>query len=323
MNDMLSCSYAESLLRRHKRTQIRNVVSNKMRELGRFLISLGNVTGIRLLFDALNPQFFDNIIGSVRVISGYCEETKTFKSGSLALHMGTTLKQVCDIATKNIIKKSPIVPCTNAEEKLKDIKRLKHLIENHWSSEISSLALKNFKENNYSSPKLLPLTQDVVKFQKFVMKEANEASNALKENQHVKPLTLLINRKRIGEIQYLTTETYNKEVKENQQSEFLDCLSIAEKTLCKDFKRVVTGGKGSRPVAILFPPDIQEFIALLISFRSYCVSETNPYLFGNPNTNGWLSGYHIVKKLAEETGVSDTSLFTSTRLRKQPQYCRQ
>ncbi|XP_050509153.1 uncharacterized protein LOC126886322 [Diabrotica virgifera virgifera] len=328
MKDMLICSYAESLLRKHKRAQIRNVISNKMRELGRLLISLRNTTGIQLLFDALKPQFFDNIVGAVKVISGYCEETKTFQASSLALHMGTTLKQVCDIATKNTIQKSPIIICTTAEESLKDIKRLKNLIENHWTSEISSLALKNLKENNYVSPKLLPLTQDVIKFQTFVMNEAHQASDALKKNIHIKlnyrkliesvlALTLLINRKRIGEIQYLKTETYNSTVSENQQTEFLDCLSKTEQTLCKNYKRVVTGGKGSRPVAILFPPDLQKFIELLLSFRSICVTPTNPYLFGNPNTELWLSGYHIVKKLATKADVSDTTLFTSTRLRKQ------
>lgn len=40
MNDILICSYAESLLLRHKRPQIKNVISNKMRELGRLLIIL-------------------------------------------------------------------------------------------------------------------------------------------------------------------------------------------------------------------------------------------------------------------------------------------
>lgn len=80
---------------------------------------------------------------------------------------------------------------------------------------------------------------------------------------------------------------------------------------------MVTCGKRSRPVAILFPPDIQKFIDILTSFRNYCVPETNPYLFGNANTDGWLSGYHIVKKMAQKACVSDISLFTSTRLRKQ------
>lgn len=52
MKDPLICSYAESLLQKHKRTQIRTTISNKMRELGRLLISLKDITRIKGLFDA-------------------------------------------------------------------------------------------------------------------------------------------------------------------------------------------------------------------------------------------------------------------------------
>ncbi|KAJ8957456.1 hypothetical protein NQ318_004937 [Aromia moschata] len=56
----------------------------------------------------------------------------------------------------------------------------------------------------------------------------------------------------------------------------------------------------------------------MLSVRSECVSESNEYLFANPRTeNRWLSGYHVLKKLAQESGVSNKDLFTSTRLRKQ------
>lgn len=51
---------------------------------------------------------------------------------------------------------------------------------------------------------------------------------------------------------------------------------------------------------------------------SECVPESNEYLFANPKTeNRWLSGYHVLKKLAQESGISSKDLFTSTRLRKQ------
>ncbi|KAJ8927997.1 hypothetical protein NQ314_019463 [Rhamnusium bicolor] len=77
-------------------------------------------------------------------------------------------------------------------------------------------------------------------------------------------------------------------------------------------------GKGSKPVAILFPKDVQEFIEVLFNVRHLCVSDTNEYLFANPNTkNGWINGYNTMKKLAAESRVSDVSLFTSTCLRKQ------
>ncbi|KAL3283998.1 hypothetical protein HHI36_018168 [Cryptolaemus montrouzieri] len=88
--------------------------------------------------------------------------------------------------------------------------------------------------------------------------------------------------------------------------------------LAKKLKRIITEGKGSKHVAILFPPYIQTYVEELIIARRHCVSDTNEYLFANPNTqNRWLSGYHSVKKLVQESGIENPSLFTSTRLKKQ------
>lgn len=329
MKDMLICSYAESLLRKHKRPQIKNSISNKMRELGRLLITLRTTTGVPNLFQALKPEFFKNFILATKIISGYDPESRSFKASSLAMHMGTTLKQVCDIADKLIIEKSNLMPCTDQELCLKNIKRLRKLIERHWNFEIASLALKNLNENNFQKPKMIPLTSDVVKFQNSVMQQAKEAQVNLKEGNDSKKefktlsectlgLTVLLNRKRIGEIQHLTVNAYKNIAAQTQNEDFLQALTESEKTLAKSFKRVVTLGKGSKPVPILFSTQLQEFIDVLLSLRQKYVSENNEYLFANPNTqNRCLSGYHALKKLAQNSGVSDINLFTSTRLRKQ------
>nr|CAI5839502.1 unnamed protein product [Callosobruchus analis] len=131
-------------------------------------------------------------------------------------------------------------------------------------------------------------------------------------------LTLLINRKRIGEVQYLKLKTYSNDEEINYAEEFLESLTENENMLAKHFKRVVTGGKGSKPVAILFPKRIQYFIDVLLTVRSRCVPSSNEYLFADPKTiNRRISGYHTLKKLSSLSGVKNQSLFTSTRLRKQ------
>lgn len=66
---------------------------------------------------------------------------------------------------KNGDKKSSLFSCSKQEDTLKEIKQLKKLIETNWNWEISSLALKNLNENRHIKAKLLPLTQDVMKFQ--------------------------------------------------------------------------------------------------------------------------------------------------------------
>ncbi|XP_050314971.1 uncharacterized protein LOC126749344 [Anthonomus grandis grandis] len=329
MGDVLICSYAESLLRKHRRPQIKNVISNKMRELGRLLLTLREASGCQILLDTLKPEMFDHFVAATKIISGYNEETQSFKASSLALHMGTTLKQICDMATKLLIKKTKLLPYEDSEKCLKEIKRLKNLFENHWSSKISSLALKNLNENKYEKPKLMPLTTDIMKFNNYVSRQAREARDKLMGTTHPKAnfrllsecilaLTLLLNRKRIGEVQFLKVENYIDVSMQNVQEEFLQALSESEKILTKSFKRVVTLGKGSKPIPLLFSTTIQELINVLLAKRNVYISQKNPYLFANPNTTDkYLSGYHTIKKLAENSEVSNTTLFTSTRLRKQ------
>ncbi|CAH0549729.1 unnamed protein product [Brassicogethes aeneus] len=156
MYDKLVCCYAENLLK-HKGTQIKNVISNKMRELGRLLLCLKNLTGLQKLFDLLKPQFFDSFVAATKVISGYDPETGSFKTSSLPLHMGTSLKQVCDVAAEMVIQKSPFFPCAKPDETLKEIKVLKKLIETSWHCKITSLVSKNPNGRKYQKTKL-PLT---------------------------------------------------------------------------------------------------------------------------------------------------------------------
>lgn len=63
------------------------------------------------MIDSLKPEFFDAIVAAAKVISGYDHSSKTYKAGSLALHMGTSLRQICDVASKNIIK-CPFIQCS-------------------------------------------------------------------------------------------------------------------------------------------------------------------------------------------------------------------
>lgn len=83
-------------------------------------------------------------------------------------------------------------------------------------------------------------------------------------------------------------------------------LTAHERALTGKFKRVVTGGKGSRPVAVLFPKKIQKYIKRLLDVRDQIevVAKNNIYLFALPGTTDrWLQSYHTIKKLAKNARV--------------------
>ncbi|XP_074027761.1 uncharacterized protein isoform X1 [Leptinotarsa decemlineata] len=332
-NDPLICLYGEALLNKHKRKQIAIVISNKMREMGRLLIALKMIKIDSIgLFDTLKPENFQSFVSATKVISGYKPNDKSFVAPSLAMHMETNLKFVCNIALKIVLenRKIPKIQWTDRQQKKTEIKDFKKLIEGHWCNEISSLALKALKEKHWEKPIQLPLNSDIQLINKYINQHAEDAYIELTHSRNVvnnfKKLTecvfaetIMFNRKRIGEIQYLTIQTYNLNTDTINQESFMDSLTKVEQLISKRFKRVVAGGKGSKPVPILFSRKLQKYIDCILSFRREfdIVPETNPYLFANPaSVDRWMSGASILRKFAQKSGAKEPSLLTSTKFRK-------
>lgn len=349
-NDILICLFGEAHIKKHKRPQIATVTSNKMRELARLLIALKDIIGlkndenkiveVKKLVEVMKPEFFDDLVSATKVIAGFNPDTKTFKASSLALHMGTSLKQLCNIIHKHLMKKSEIFDFKDPDLELKNIKHLQKLVEDHWATEIASLALKDITEKHWEKPQIIPLTNDIIKFNSFVKKELEISSQLLSDMiddkneikkqtilnykrlaKSIMALVLVLNRKRIGEIQYLKTSSYLKDFSDpNNQEELLESLSTSEKILCRNFKRVVCGGKGSRPVPILFSPYLQTKIELLLKVRKMIkeIPESNEYLFANPDsTKGWFHGVSVIRSFASACGAHNSASLSSTKFRKQ------
>lgn len=145
---------------------------------------------------------------------------------------------------------------------------------------------------------ILPLTKDVLKFKNYVFAKAIEAEKILKKNKNNKEafrnlvnttltLTILYNRRRIGDVQYITLDTYYKNFSSNNLEEFEKTLTDSGIVLTKQYKRIVTCGKGNRAVVILIPKTIQNFFDTMVEIRnvSTIVPRTNPHLFAHPGND--------------------------------------
>ncbi|XP_072400507.1 uncharacterized protein [Diabrotica undecimpunctata] len=331
--DPLIRHFGENYLKKHKRAQISVACSNKMRECSRLLIEMRRHTEKKNLpfFDILNPMLFDTVVASARLISGYNEETKIYKAPSLAMHLGTTLKQICDLCSHLLMKDHPDILCNDKDAKLKELKRFKLLVNSQWSFEISSLAVKDLAEKKWNKPVLLPLTKDIIKFRNHVVNCAETNFELLQQdwtNQQAfkkvvdsaLSLTILFNRRRIGDVQYVTIDSYLKNFACVDQTEYLEQLTESEKLLSNTYKRVVAGGKGSRPIIILFPKNVQAYIDLTLQIRNETnmLSKENQYLFSYPSSKSqWVRADVVIKKFANASGAENPVALTSNRLRKQ------
>ncbi|KAF5290598.1 hypothetical protein FQA39_LY14664 [Lamprigera yunnana] len=127
---------------------------------------------------------------------------------------------------------------------------------------------------------------------------------------------LLLNRKRVGELQRMKLQTYehSEELKTPNYEEFSDAITPTEKILLKSLKRVVIHGKRGRGVPVLFSEDIQNHMTLLLEARPNFLKTNNVFLFSNPKSNQPIVGYKILQKHAHLCGAKNPNALTSTKL---------
>lgn len=134
---------------------------------------------------------------------------------------------------------------------------MKELICNEWKYEISTIAISDLQKRKWNKPSLIPLAEDLSILKRYLIEESNKFKellrvqpndiNAFKTLQELIYVQLiLLNRRRIGELQRMTVDSYTKYISNSTSEEFEACISESEKILMKSFKRVVVRGKRGR-----------------------------------------------------------------------------
>lgn len=330
ISDILIVYYGEDLLKKTKMKRSLHHISNKLRECAKLLIEMKKLDVFGGMLSILKPEYFDKCLEAVKSISRFDYERRQFGAPSLALHFRTTLIALCDLAAKCILRKKIPDFLENVDQTLKDLERFKNLVNSQWVIEIGSLALKDLNEKSAIKPKLIPLTEDIIKLVKLVEKEAEEAYEKLKlaknmESYRILSETVLVlivlhNRKRVGDVQYLDWKSCEEQIENTNivlQTELADSLTDNEKLLTANYKRIVSIGKGSRPVTILIPKKIQRYFYILCKLRNEVwFPSDNSYFFTYPNTRHWIDGCTVIRKYATKCGAKHPELLTSCKLRK-------
>ncbi len=328
-NDPVIVQYGDDYLKKHKRLHIRNTVANKVRELGRLLQQLDKVYNIKSMIEALDTKHFDKVVHSAHIITGYDPYKKEFVAPSLAMHMKTILLNACLAAKTLLSKRDPVLPVLDYEAELKKVKDFRNLVSERWKFDMGSLAHKDLDEKGGEKSANIPITSDVLKFRNYVLKLGEAAFKELINNPNDKKayknlsevsmtMTILQNRRRIGDVTYTKLQSYNTIINQRHQEEFLQNLTEPEKILSSQFKRITTLGKGSKRVPILIFKDIRRWVDLLIETRANFIPPENPFLFAEVGSKDeWAKGSSILRKLAKNSGAQYPETLTSTRLRKQ------
>lgn len=330
--DLLIVYFGDSYLKKHKRERKEYACSSRMRELSRLLIAYRDIVNdCKCCFkDILKPKNFDYFLTATRNIAGYDPKNKMFKVPSLAMHLGTYLKDMSDELTHLIVKETPGFVCKSREESelwLQEIKKFKKLVISRWNTEISSLANKDLQEKRWQKPLLVPLVSDIKTFRDETIKMAEDCYTQFINHtddigtykllvQCTLALLIIFNRRRIGDVQYLKINDYMRQNKSNVK-DFESVLTESEKILTTKYRRIVNSGKGSRQVVILLPEMLEKFINTLLEHRKKYFSQENEYVFAMPQSKiKWGQGDVAIRYLTTKIKLQYPEAISSNKLRK-------
>lgn len=294
-------------------------IRQKVRELGRLLVTLRHTTRIHNMEEAIKPANFFILTNAVKRVSGFDTETSTFKAPSLALKLGHSLRKISDIIMCRALMEED-------QEAIDSIRRFHTLHETKWSELVSHSALSNLSEAKYNKVDSLPLTRDVQKLQLYLGQQVESAREKLGDNptagtyaalaKVILCQVILFNRRREGEVARMTVKNFEDRDMSKLNDDISSGLTEVEKRLCQQFARVELKGKKGRKVAVILTSDMTDNLSLLVSKRKECgVSENNMYLFAIPCSDGHYRGQF--GQFADACGAEHPQNLRSTNLRKQ------
>nr|CAH7745321.1 unnamed protein product [Callosobruchus chinensis] len=329
-NDGLIRMLGMIIFEKHGNSQ-HEYIRQTMRQMGRLLLEIREISETyrdRNLSFFIHPNYFDTVICAVKNL---CRATMTdhgrtqYEIPSLALKIGHSLRKCVGLLRGQSLRAGLL----NENENLKSFLELLDL---EWTCRISSSALNTMIANKMNCAEVLPLTEDLMKLNKYIAKEIAIFAVLLKKNPEEKyawirlaeallARIILFNKRRSGEASKLTINQFLTETnwKKECTGELWATLSKFERELARRQKLIQIVGKRGRVVPIILTEDVTEGIKLLISTRSSIgVNVKNIYVFARINNSSiaHMRGSDALRNCVSRADLKQPSSMTGTKLRK-------
>ncbi|CAM4568673.1 unnamed protein product [Leuciscus chuanchicus] len=298
-------------------------IKQKVRETGKLLLSLRTKYSIFNFEDAVKPNNFCKVVKAVKDVAGYDEKSQSYKTPSLALKLGRSLKKIGDIILCRAIA---------AEDNgmTKAAERFKRLCSSEWAEHVSHAALDTSSKSKFNKPSTIPFTHDVQLLHQHLEKKSADAFESLKNHEssqtyaELAKVTLaqviIFNRCCAGEVSKMSLECFRKRDQTELHDDIAISLSPFEQKMSKNFSRVEIMGKNERKVVILLNSELVKAIKLLVDKRDACeVDRDNPFLFGRPKCSptSFFRGQDCIRLFGSQCGAQHPEYLRSTQLREQ------
>ena len=254
---------------------IGNVISSKMREIAR-LVLVGRKTqsGLEYMEDFIKPGNFRKVVECVKEMTDYNSESGMYRTPTVVLSLGHTLKKIAKIYHTNGIIENDFAKMRTGDDFVK-------LYKANWDHEVSSMALKTYYKKKSFNIRLLPLVKDVEKLYEHIKQNARNAQDYDSRIKYTQCYILMFNRKRGGEIQRLKkVDVANAYKSQEVDEEVMKTLTDVEKQLVKTTSRIEITGKRGR-VALLLTNHMVELLEQICKENEHVPSQ---YVFSRMST---------------------------------------
>lgn len=322
--DWLVICYGNDLCLNHSPHYQQDYICGKLRAAGKLLRESMSIS--KAITDMSSIFYVENcntIVEAIRNMGNFDPKTKRFGSPGTAATTVTLVNAIGELLNVEAMKMRDL-------EKAGEVERFLHVFKKDVRTKINKLVAITKAENRRHKDDNIPTTADVNKFGKYLDLEREACFSQLvqeysyvvwlKLSQLTMVTILIYNRRRVGELQNLLIEDFEKrEIVADQCAMLLNSITDAAKRKIKS--RVIVRNKlGKKGVPMLLKHSWDDCLALLVHHRRNAgIPESNKYLFSLPTRMGRIrttNACTIMRSFSVACGAENPSSLRGTNLRK-------
>lgn len=300
-------------------THLLNLIRRKLRYIAEVLIEFKTVDNeIQHLEDVFQPRKLQALFFTIKKVTGF--EAGNVKRATMAIDLSPILQQC---ARRLIIQASE----KDDDEKIKIISRWIDLLKSEYNVAVAKQARRSLEERKWNKPRLLPLTEDILKLNKYVKSVIENTKRILEDefnyiewanfNKAVMIQTMIFNRKRAGDVQRMKIQDFKKAHNVQKGSATYELLSESEKIFCSQYMRIEVRGKHAKVVPMLLSKEMMKNIEEIISMRKVAnIPSSNPYVFARKDDLPFEMS-PVLTEFAFACHAQNPNLLTGTKMRQQ------
>ncbi|XP_030559364.1 uncharacterized protein LOC115768712 isoform X2 [Drosophila novamexicana] len=329
MYDHLIILFGNSEAMKHTEVQ-HDMIRANMRYLSRLLIAIkSECPDVIELKDVICPKYYDAVISGIRSVAEFNYDNLSFMKPTAATTLTCLVKKCARILGAQSIKDGD-------DSRKKLVNDFLSLWETEINLNINKRAVEDQTKKHRAVKVLIPTVEDIKLLYDFVHDLSAKALNELNSKFNVLSLTslkqstlislLIFNRRRVGELERLTLESYRTahsigDIDDRANSNLYKDMSAKMRNISQNFTRVIIRGKKNRTVPVLFTPWDRYCIDNILEYGKRTINKPTTYIFSVPNPRPLRKEYiracPILEKFANECGARCPESLRGTNLRKQ------